>query len=249
MFSDSLDAVVYRVGLLASLRSRFKNGRTIGVMITASHNPPGDNGVKLVDPFVGHLFTECYSSLHCQGDMLEASWEKYATQLANALTDDDLAAQFTKIATEYKINLSAPARVIYARDTRASGARLVECLGDAFKATKVEYTDFRLATTPQLHYYTRCINTKGTQDAYGEPTEQGYYEKLAGAFKQVMEGVKPTGGVVGDCANGVGGPKLRELIRHLPSGLLDIKVVNEDVFKPDSLNYQVFDLLSLAFTN
>lgn len=37
-------------------------------MITASHNPEPDNGVKLVDPM---------------GEMLEQSWEKWATKLAN----------------------------------------------------------------------------------------------------------------------------------------------------------------------
>lgn len=42
---------------------------SIGVMITASHNPEEDNGVKLVDPL---------------GEMLEMKWEKYATVLANA---------------------------------------------------------------------------------------------------------------------------------------------------------------------
>lgn len=42
---------------------------SIGVMITASHNPEDDNGVKLVDPL---------------GEMLEMSWEKLATSLANA---------------------------------------------------------------------------------------------------------------------------------------------------------------------
>jgi phosphoacetylglucosamine mutase len=60
--SNLLDSVVFRVGLLASLRSRKLNGQTIGIMITASHNPPEDNGVKLVDPLV--------SIFHAQTDAL-----------------------------------------------------------------------------------------------------------------------------------------------------------------------------------
>lgn len=46
-----LDHVMFTVGLIATLRSKKRNA-TIGIMITASHNPADDNGVKLVDPMV-----------------------------------------------------------------------------------------------------------------------------------------------------------------------------------------------------
>ncbi|KAF1983680.1 Phosphoacetylglucosamine mutase [Aulographum hederae CBS 113979] len=222
MKANLLNSVVYRVGLLAALRSKKLNGQTIGVMITASHNPPEDNGVKLVDPM---------------GEMLEASWEQYATQLANAESDDALGKLYNKLLADLKIKEDVPARVIYARDTRASGATLVTCLKDALDATGTEYTDYGYLTTPQLHYLVRCINTKDTQYAYGDISEKGYYEKLAAAFKLAMKGKTTKGAVTVDCANGVGGPKLHELVKHL-DGIIDIKIVNDDVLKPETLNSQ-----------
>jgi phosphoacetylglucosamine mutase len=82
------------------------------------------------------------------------------------------------------------------------------------------------------------VNTKGTQYAYGDVSENGYYEKLAAAFKQAMKHHKVNGAVTVDCANGVGGPKLRELIKYLPKELIEVKVVNDDVLKPENLNMQ-----------
>lgn len=132
--------------------------------------------------------------------------------------------------------------MIFARDTRASGPRLVSALVEGLDSVKTEHTDYKILTTPQLHYLTRCLNTAGTQFEYGDPTERGYYEKLARSLEAAMDGRKFSGSVTVDCANGVGGPKLRDLISHLqrPSeGGLDIKVVNDDIFKPERLNYQV----------
>lgn len=42
--------------------------------------------------------------------------------------------------------------------------------------------DYGIVTTPQLHYFVVCKNTRR---AYGQPTEEGYYRKLTGAFKKV----------------------------------------------------------------
>ena len=40
MRAHLLPPVVFRTGLLAALRSQYHNGAAIGVMVTASHNPP-----------------------------------------------------------------------------------------------------------------------------------------------------------------------------------------------------------------
>lgn len=113
---------------------------------------------------------------------------------------------------------------------------------DGLKAAGAEYTDYKLLTTPQLHYLTRCTNTEGTPQSYGEVSEKGYYEKLGAAFARAIKGKKIAGPVTVDCANGVGGPKLTELLKYLPKaseGGIDIKVVNDDVLKPESLNHEV----------
>jgi phosphoacetylglucosamine mutase len=162
--------------------------------------------------------------------------------MANKATPEDVSKYYEEIAAQFKIDLSAPARVVVARDTRASGARLLGCLQDGLTAAGAEQKEYGFLTTPQLHYMVRCLNTEGTKDAYGTPTEKGYYEKFGAAFKTALHGKKPSGSLTVDCANGVGGPKLTELIKYLPSGQeggLDISVINDNVIKPESLNVDV----------
>lgn len=56
------------MGMLAALRSMCTQGIT-GLMVTASHNPVHENGVKVADP---------------NGGMLNVLWEPYSDLLANA---------------------------------------------------------------------------------------------------------------------------------------------------------------------
>ncbi|KAF3939031.1 hypothetical protein ABW19_dt0206870 [Dactylella cylindrospora] len=222
MKADLLPSVVFRVGLLAALRSRVHGGAVIGVMITASHNPPADNGVKLVDPM---------------GEMLEASWEAHGTAFANAATDEEVYNLYSKLESDLGIKDEAKARVIYGCDTRESSPALVKALKDALDAVDVYSIDCGTVTTPQLHYLVRCFNTQATGNPYGEPTLEGYYKKLSAAFNELMADRPDNGSITVDCANGVGGPKLRELAKYLNDSI-EIIVTNEDTTTFSKLNSQ-----------
>uniref|UniRef100_A0A8B9ZP95 Phosphoacetylglucosamine mutase n=1 Tax=Anas zonorhyncha TaxID=75864 RepID=A0A8B9ZP95_9AVES len=202
--AEQLDHVMFRMGLLAALRSR-ATGSTIGVMVTASHNPEEDNGVKLVDPL---------------GEMLHPSWEEYATQLANA-EEQDLQKTLTEICQKAAVNQQKDASVFIGRDTRPSSKKLSQAVIDGVSVLGGQYHDYGLVTTPQLHYVVCCQNTRGQ---YGKPTLEGYYQKLSKAFMELIK--KSPGSGEGqrhlkiDCANGIGALKLSEMQPYLPKEVL-----------------------------
>jgi phosphoacetylglucosamine mutase len=218
--ANTLDSVVFVVGLLASLRSKYLDGQTIGIMITASHNPPEDNGVKLVDP---------------QGEMLEQSWEAYATALANVGNEQDLLNELNKLIAQLNIKLDTPSNVIIARDSRDSGPALTKATIDGLQVFNTTYKNFHLLTTPQLHYLVRAINTRNSPVSYGEPSEDGYYAKVGTAFKSIIKGHADKVNITIDAANGIGGPKVENLAQDLTS-VLDVTIVNNDYKIPEALN-------------
>ncbi|XP_004083772.1 phosphoacetylglucosamine mutase [Oryzias latipes] len=217
--SIHLDHIMFRMGLLAVLRSK-KTKSTIGIMVTASHNPEEDNGVKLVDPM---------------GEMLAATWESYATMLANA-EQEELISALNEIIEKEGIDKSQEASVFVGKDTRSSSASLSQAVLDGVHALGGHSKDYGLVTTPQLHYMVCCKNTQGK---YGDATVEGYYKKLCQAFTQLVGNASNCTDdqkhLCVDGANGIGALKLREMISHLNKGL-QVTIFNDG--SKGKLNHQ-----------
>ncbi|CAE7858489.1 PGM3, partial [Symbiodinium microadriaticum] len=209
--ADVLDNVLYRTGLLAALRSKAL-GKRVGVMVTASHNPEKDNGVKLVEPL---------------GEMLPPEWEAHATRLANS-ADADLSALLVELSESLGVDLSAPGDIVVGRDTRSSSARLAMALCDGagvLRPTRVRSAG--VVTTPQLHYLVRCEN----DPTYGLPSIPGYEEKLICAFRKLLGSAERTPRVYTpvvnvDCACGVGAIALGAMLDRLGKVGLTTNMVN-----------------------
>lgn len=216
--AEHLDHVMYRMGLLAVLRSK-KMKSVIGVMVTASHNPEEDNGVKLVDPM---------------GEMLVQEWELYATNLANA-EEQELQTVLTNIIKQESINMQEESCVVIGRDTRPSSEILSLAVIDGVTALESKYQDYGLVTTPQLHYIVCCRNTNGR---YGEPNVEGYYQKLSKAFndlvKQAPECDAEKKCLSVDGANGIGALKIQEIAQRLQP-MLSLQLFNDG--SKGKLNY------------
>ncbi|KDN52984.1 Phosphoacetylglucosamine mutase [Tilletiaria anomala UBC 951] len=216
-----LDSVCFRMGLIGALRSKRLQGKVVGLMVTASHNPEEDNGIKAVDS---------------RGEMLEAAWEPFCTQLANASTDDELISVLESIIITFKIDLSIPATVVYGHDTRPSSPHLVKALVDGLVAFGTQLIDAGLKTTPQLHYLVKAHNTKGTPEAYGEPSEEGYYKKISQAYLKLVAGKPSLSPLVVDCANGVGAPALLAITKYIAADALPVRILRTSTGVQGALN-------------
>lgn len=205
--ADTLPSAMLRCGVLAALRSFVHDSQATGVMVTASHNPAPDNGVKLVDP---------------DGSMLAANWESVATPFVNAKTNplsslSDLVDVDAAIAAESAV-------VVIGCDTRDSSPGLVDLVVKGVQAVGAKPIRLGVVTTPQLHIAVRSRSLN-------LPCEiPDYFSGLADGFVSLVgkKGVSKalTSNLVVDCANGVGASAM-DGVKHLLPGVSIINKPND----------------------
>ena len=158
-----IDSIAFRMGIIAAIRSRSMQSQAVGIMITGSHNPSEDNGIKMID---------------YNGYILDEPWESLCIKLIN---ESDLKLESATHHIIKRLNLHNPGLVFIARDTRDTSERLAKSASDGVRSIDSAVRDFGMLTTPQLHHIVHTHN-KGLL----EPTELGYFLKFVGSFKELV---------------------------------------------------------------
>lgn len=201
-----MESIVVRMGILSCLKSKSENGKTVGIMITASHNPEEDNGIKICDS---------------NGDMIDDKWEKYATTLVN-IPEEQVLPYIKEIVERERLNISVKSNVALGYDTRKSSIPLSMICIKGIPHCTANLHNFGLVTTPQLHYLVHRMNLHGTA------MPKDYSDHFIKAFKDMKEFFinKEAIKITVDAANGVGASQLALFKRGLED-LIDFTVVND----------------------
>lgn len=213
--ASEIEHLFYNIGLISGLKCLHSKGN-IGIMITASHNPIQDNGVKLIAS---------------NGEMLKTEWEPSVQSFCNTHDLGELLDQLDQLINKYSINIKdkTEAKVLIGMDTRPSSDALATLVKKGLDAWShlVGYVDLGLLTTPALHF----VVAESNMDRSRRISPRGYYNKLIEGFDDISKSNSTGGGylpyLIIDCANGVGYETLRSLkesnhfIEHLQVELIN----------------------------
>ena len=184
-------------------------------MITASHNPEADNGMKLADS---------------NGGMLDAAWEKHAVSLANAPTSKQALVLIDTLA-RYAVgkypalkNAKLPKMVVHiGRDTRSHSPALTKLVVRAAIAMGATVIDHGEVTTPMLHHFVMHANGHLLPGIIPQRCyESGYYEVMALSYAALLR----TGRL-----DGVGGKRLASTKEMVIDGACGIGALKVDTFR------------------
>ncbi|XBW34709.1 hypothetical protein QEN19_000276 [Hanseniaspora menglaensis] len=236
MESSKLDIPLFATSLITVLRS-FYCSEFIGIMITASHNPPQDNGFKTIEP---------------HGEMLPHDWEPHVTAIANAVYEGEylnFEKLFLLIADDLLKGVAlekSDLKIILGRDTRDSSIKFSTFLNNFFnKLTflnkkRVNIIDYSIVTTPQLHFIVRkhTLNAENTKMDLPKEYFDAFFKPFITLLAQVN--IQSFKKLVIDCANGVGALQLEQLLplyeENSPS--LKLELINTNYQDCSRLNVE-----------
>lgn len=183
-------------------------------MITASHNPEPDNGMKLADS---------------NGGMLDAAWEEHAVSLANAPTSKQ-ALILINTLSQYAMGHHGaggklPKMVVHiGRDTRSHSPGLANLVIRAARAMGATVIDHGEVSTPMLHHFVMHANGHLLPSIIPQRcNESGYYEIMALSYAALLR----TGGLDG----GSGGRRLATTTNLVIDGACGIGALKIDTFR------------------
>jgi len=197
-------------------------GQAVGVMVTASHNPESDNGVKLIDP---------------NGQMLDSSWESYAETFINAQLEE-IPAFLAQLCTDFQLDIEKldcnHPRVFLGRDTRMHSKHYSDLVREGIELINGWTLDLGQLTTPIIHYLVLKTNEEGLREKDWFE-EDGYFNCLGSGYVELIQTVEGDGKAVNvflDAANGIGGLKIQHMWMWLLEKALDagIEMFELEVF-------------------
>ncbi len=216
-----LTSCFLKMGILGCLRSLASDSCCIGIMITASHNPEEDNGLKLVD---------------YHGGMLEQNWEPYCEELVNANDIDEFVNCIEKIMKNEGVTaITTKSVILIGHDCRPHSTELAYIVTKGSTLFGGLCVDIGKVTTPQLHYIVQDTNKLMLE----RPIEwlnvpgalENYYRTISYGYKELRNTArsgssKSINSIVVDCSNGVGSIALTNMVPFI-SDVLKIDIRNK----------------------
>ena len=212
-----LNDLAYTVGEIIGFMNRYL-GLSFGIMVTASHNPIDDNGVKIVAE---------------NGEMIGEETEELITLYCNSKKGfrqfiiDELEGLSTKILRDQKLVTTERLKVVIGADTRPSSIDILEVIEDglisAFPLIDIDMIGH--VSTPIVHYQIMYPNQ--------------YMINIPIYFIKWLDDHQCEDTILIDCANGVGGTVLSNMYTYLKHYMnCNIRNIGESLIEKQYLNHQ-----------
>lgn len=225
--AEIVKAVAFRIGVAAGELAKSYSPQPIGLVVTASHNPKQDNGVKI---------------MRSDGSMILTSEERLITTLIN---QKEINVGFESMVKEisiahpdlYSNTNSGTVHVLV--DNRESSTGIIELIKYfsynprlGIEQSGSSIVDHGSGTTPMLHYFVNRESLFGITKY-----KSNYFNTISEGFKAFITRYQCSKVLNNefqfDCSHGIGSDSLQVFMEKIGS-LINIKPFNTN--NPDQLN-------------